>query len=117
MEAHPVTVSPGLLVVLAMLSTFRLTWLVNNDTIARPLRAWAYRHDVKRHGPVDDDEVPPLSYFVTCPWCVSMYVAPPVAVATVLWGDNRVILIALVALASSAVTGAAASVLKGWLGG
>lgn len=100
-----------LLTALAVLATFRLTWLINNDTIARPLRAWAYRHDVKRHGPLEDDEVPPLSYFVECPWCVSMYIAPIVAVVTVLWGDNRVVLIGLLALAASAVTGITASLL------
>jgi len=109
-------VNAWLLVVLAVLATFRLTWLINNDTIARPLRSWAYRRDVKRHGPLDDDEVPPLSYFVTCPWCVSMYLAPPVAVVAVLWGDNRVVLIVLLALAASAVTGITASLLGRVLG-
>jgi len=98
---------PVLLVFLAIAATFRVTWLINNDTIARPLRVWARKHD----------EVPPLSYFVQCPWCVSMYVSVLVATVTVLWGDNRVVLIGLLALTASALTGIVASLLNRVLDG
>jgi len=108
---------PVLLVFLAIAATFRVTWLINNDTIARPLRVWARKHDESRHGPLEDDEVPPLSYFVQCPWCVSMYVSVLVATVTVLWGDNRVVLIGLLALTASALTGIVASLLNRVLDG
>jgi hypothetical protein len=93
-----------LLVVLAVVATYRVTRLINRDTITAPLRRAVLRLD-ERHGPMEDDEVGRWTYFITCPWCVSMYVAAIIATVTVLWGDNRVVLIGLLTLAGSAVTG------------
>jgi Protein of unknown function (DUF1360) len=101
-----------LLVVLAIASVFRLTWLINNDTIATPIRRWA----IKRDGDIEIGEVGRWSYFVTCPWCVSIWLAPPVALVTVLWGDNRAVLVGLLALSASARTGIVASLLGRVLG-
>lgn len=59
-------------------ATLRLTRLVTHDTITKPVRALAARHDARRSlaagtPPVD---APGRVYsFLTCPWCVSVYVA------------------------------------------
>jgi hypothetical protein len=45
------------------------------------------------------------SYFIHCDWCVSVYLAPIVAGATILWPDNRVLVGGLIALTASYVTG------------
>jgi hypothetical protein len=75
------------------LAVHRLTRLVTEDVITRPLRAriirWAY--DRRPYGilvsevdrshaywdarPRGDDEAPKLAALLTCPWCVSVYVA------------------------------------------
>ena len=82
-----------LLVVLAMLSTYRLTRLVTADRITQALRAWV----VSRNRT--------LGYLVTCDWCLSIWVAPIPAAAVVLWPDSQAVWAALIALSASAVTG------------
>ncbi len=82
-----------LLVVLAALSTYRLTRLVTADRILQAPRAWTVRR------------YPRLGYLVTCDWCFSIWVAPIPAVAAVLWPDNRLVWVALIALSASALTG------------
>lgn len=58
----------------------RLTRLAVEDEITRPIREWVTR----RSGPPGDDEEPTgLAYFVTCPWCVSIWLAAGWAVLTV----------------------------------
>jgi hypothetical protein len=94
-----------LMVVLTILAVFRVTRLVNEDTITAPLRRWV----VGRDGELEPDEVGRWGYFITCPWCVSIWVGTVVSVVAVLWGDNRVVLIGLLALAASASTGLIAS--------
>jgi hypothetical protein len=73
------------------LATFRLTWLVTEDTILdRP------REAVRRRGGK-------LAYFVGCPWCTSIYLAAIVVVLAALcpgWFQY-----VAVALAFSAVAG------------
>jgi Protein of unknown function (DUF1360) len=76
------------------LAVHRLTRLVTRDTITRPLRAgmiagayarayepgsdwvqsersWAEWDEV----PLDDDDAPPMAAFITCRWCVSIWIA------------------------------------------
>lgn len=53
--------------VLGALAVHRLTRLVVDDKITEPLR--------ERVTGAGDDEPEGLAYFVTCPWCVSMWVA------------------------------------------
>lgn len=55
--------------VLGALAVHRLTRLITADKIAEPLRERA----VEVAGPSDEPEG--LAYFVTCPWCVSMWLA------------------------------------------
>jgi hypothetical protein len=79
--ARPVSV-PGvdaallvLYTLLGLLATARLTRLVTADRISRPFRAAI----VRRYGPSSA-----VGYLVHCRWCVSLYIAGPVA-AAVLW--------------------------------
>lgn len=86
-------------VVVDALATYRLTRLVVEDEIAAPLRdrVWAR----------DDPGMARIGYLVTCPWCVSFWVAVAVVAARRAapgpWG------LAARVLAFSAVTGAAAN--------
>lgn len=64
-----------LMVALGALVTARLTRLISADRVALPLRAAI----VRRYGPSSA-----LGYLVHCRWCVSLWIAPPVA-AGVLW--------------------------------
>jgi len=62
-------------VLAGLFATARLTRLLSADRVLLPLRAAI----VRRFGPSSA-----LGYLVHCRWCVSMYMAPPVA-AAVLW--------------------------------
>jgi len=86
-------VTGWLLVTLAWLAVFRLAWLITHDFIAAPLRA---RVQARSEW---------WDVFITCPWCVSVWVGAVVAPVVIWWGDNRVVLAGLLALAASAVTG------------
>lgn len=59
---------------LAFGATARLTRLLTTDKILEAARRWV----VHRTDTMPTDRAERLSYFVTCPWCVSMWVAPPV---------------------------------------
>lgn len=81
------------LIVLVVLSTYRLTRLVTADRILQAPRAWIVRRSQR------------LGYLVTCDWCFSIWVAPgPVAVATI-WPESRVVWAILIGLSASALTG------------
>lgn len=59
-------------VVLSLLAIWRLARLVAVDEITRPIREGiANRSDW-------------LGYLVTCPWCISIWLAPLIAVPTVM---------------------------------
>lgn len=88
----------ALLLVLAALATYRLTRLVTADRITEPIRSRI------------EDRSEFAGYLVTCDWCLSIWIAPLPATAVVLWPDNRVVLVALVALSLSALTGIASLV-------
>lgn len=83
-----------LLVLLAVLATARLTRLINDDAILDRPRAWVQRGGESK-----------LAYFVTCPWCVSIWVGACVAVATYDWHAYGVVQVGLLMLAASHVTG------------
>lgn len=77
----------------------RVTRLVNMDEITDPLRIWIMR----RTGTEST-----LSYFISCPWCVSIWVAA-VAAFPVLWAIGLPLwLAALLIPAASWFTGLAA---------
>lgn len=84
------------------LAVYRLAHLVTQDVVLDTPRdrvmTWAL-----------DNKHPKLRYFVTCPWCVSMWCAPAVVVLRRRWkgwdGVSR-------ALAFSAVAGIISSALE-----
>lgn len=82
-----------ILLLLALGSTWRLARLFTVDEITRPLR--------DRIARVNDW----WAYLITCPWCLSIWLAPLPAWLAVYYGDNRVVLVALVALTSSLAAG------------
>ena len=103
------------------LCVYRITRLVVEDYLLLTPREAVIRYAYGRKGhksdatvptggwvrQVDDDDAPPrLAEFVTCPWCVSMYVAAAVAglgaVFVTDWGAATTI---AVAFAASAVCG------------
>jgi len=87
----------ALLFVVAALATYRVTRLVTADKITEPLRVFAQRRQW-------------TGYLAQCDWCLSIWVAPGPALCVVLWPDNRAVLVGLLALAFSAVTGLVATV-------
>lgn len=82
-------------------ATTRLTRLVVDDRITLSFRQWAIRRSPEGL----------LSYLVTCPWCVSPYVATVVAIPAVWWGCDflpwhvRFVLSALLIPTASQVAG------------
>lgn len=85
-----------LLVALTIGAIMRLTRIVTADYLTSPIR----ERLTDRWG-----EESKRAYLLTCDYCASIYVAPPVATVAVLWGDNRVIIIALIALTASLFAG------------
>jgi hypothetical protein len=72
----PAVIALAVLVVLAgLFATARLTRLIAADRILLPLRAAA----VSRFGPSSA-----IGYLLHCRWCLSLWLAPPVA-AGVVW--------------------------------
>ena len=80
---------------LITLAAYRLTRIITVDKVTERPRAWAEDRAADGH--------PKLAYFVTCPWCVSMYVAAAVVAITDLIAS--VPLPGLQALAASTVCG------------
>jgi hypothetical protein len=88
------------LVVMA-LAVARLTGLVTEDKITEGLRS----RILSRF-----DEDSRLGYLITCPWCVSIYLAA-VAAPLVWWhSGNPVVMIPAIALAFAQIAGMAASI-------
>ena len=77
----------------ATLTTYRLTRLVTADRITERLRIEV------------DSRSKNLGYLITCGWCLSIWVAPPVAWIVYEWGDRTLVRVAVLALAMSALTG------------
>jgi hypothetical protein len=85
-----------LLVVVTVLAVARLTRLVTVDYLLHPLR----ERVAARFGPDGN-----VAYLVSCPWCLSVWLAGPVVAVAVAWPDNRVVQAVMVALAASHVAG------------
>jgi len=81
--------------VLAVGATWRCTLLIVADEIVRPRREWA------------EDRVGTawFSYLISCPWCMSIWVAPLVVGSGLAWGNGWGWQLATGALTASAVTG------------
>jgi hypothetical protein len=81
--------------VVAVLAVARLTRLLVEDRITNSLRLWVIRKYGKSSMP---------AYFIHCPWCMSIWIAPLVMPVAVLW-PNRWVLLALSIPAASYLTG------------
>lgn len=82
-----------LLVLLVLGAVWRLARLVAIDFITEPARLWVDRRSTW------------LGYLVSCPWCISVWIAPLVAWPALWWPDNRVIWLVLLSLTASGVAG------------
>lgn len=89
-----------LLLALYALAIMRLTRLINADEITDPIRMWA----ANKYGPEST-----LYYFLTCPWCVSIWLALGTAWIPLLLVDLPLWLWVFLGLAVSHLTGLAAS--------
>lgn len=98
------------------LAVARVTRLVNVDRITEAPRDWLLARlwlraaggdpEFARTWRLDEDaDKPLLVYLVTCPWCVSIYVAAVAAPIAYLWGDTPWLFVPALALAFSQVTG------------
>lgn len=98
---------PVIVIVMYMLAVARGTTLITHDEITRPMRAaFVRRFDPRRlaHrwvmyllGPDDDA--------TGCPWCVSIWVGSVTAPIVWWWGGSPAVLVPVIALATSQVTG------------
>ena len=91
------TANEALTLVVDALSAYRITRLITKDTLTEEFRerVIAVSYDVERDHPEpsftgprtwhetfeNDDDPPKLAYLITCPFCVSVYVAAGVVVA------------------------------------
>lgn len=88
----------GVLVLLAIGATMRITRLVTHDYLTERPRRWLQRRLPEK-----------LAYLIGCPWCASFWIGGGVAVVTVLWPSNRVLIAAWLALTASMVSGLGAN--------
>lgn len=103
--------NPWLVVVLIALTTYRLTRLIVDDRISKPVvdrvQEWAERRWIAKRPDSDtnsDQWQSSVAYLFSCPWCVSVYVAGAVTVVVDAWFEP-VALPVLVAVVASGVTG------------
>lgn len=82
----------------------RICRFVNDDYLARHLRAFV----IRRFGPQHD-----VSYGIACPWCSSIWVAAAVLPVAWFYGEHPGFLIPAAALSASWLVGIAASLLDG----
>jgi len=86
--------------VVAALAVARVTRLITDDYLIAPIRQAL----IKRWGVKSK-----LSYLLTCPWCMSVWVGAAVAAGAWKWGDSGWFIVPAVALAASHVTGVLAT--------
>jgi hypothetical protein len=89
------TIPAWLLFLLVLGAVHRLSRLVTADYVTKPMRTWINRRFGENR----------LSYFITCDWCVSLWIAAVVAPVAIVWPTNRVIIAGLLALTASAFAG------------
>lgn len=70
--------------VIDALATHRLTTLVKDDKILEDVRAAVW----SRYGSPEDEDAHKLSYFLTCPWCLSIYLGTLVSGLRLLWPNG-----------------------------
>jgi hypothetical protein len=78
---------------LGFLACYRLTRLFTADEITKPIRIWAHNRN------------PWAGYLISCDWCLSIWLAPLIAIPLTQWPENPLILVLFASLGLSAVTG------------
>ena len=81
------------LLLLTFGAVWRLSRLIAVDFICERLRFWGERRS------------PWLGYLLSCPWCISIWIAPPIAALAVLLPENLAVWIGLTALTASGAAG------------
>lgn len=94
------TLQVALVMLWAALAVARMTRLVTQDEITRPLRGMVLRR-LNDENPVHLK----LAYLLECPWCVSIWVGAAVFSAVAMWPGSVVLWIALSTFAASQITG------------
>jgi hypothetical protein len=118
---YPVVVHPGLTLLLYALAVARVTYLITDDRILcgprEAVKAWAFRRAAAKMAPGEqmdeaheDCDIPYLYYLVTCPWCVSIWMALPAAIIWWNWPTEWWTLGPAILLAFSYVTGKLAQI-------
>jgi hypothetical protein len=97
-----------MIIALTVLAIARVTRLITTDHVFDTQRDWVLSH-VMREGREEPAWRVLLAYLIFCPWCMSMYVAAPVACAYAVWGETMPYMTVVLALAASHVTGFLAS--------
>lgn len=85
-----------LVLVLWVLAVMRVTRLINFDTVMN----WLHNMVGNTWGPGSWQ-----AEFVSCPWCIGMWVALLTAWVPIFYPDNRGVQVLLLALAASMITG------------
>jgi hypothetical protein len=99
------------LILLTLLTVARAARLVTVDYLTKPLRRWlAGTEEQYLDGELIDaglglDDRPMVGYLVTCPWCSSVWLSPPLVSVVVFWPDNRLVWVLVLAGAASYVAG------------
>lgn len=100
----------ALLIVLMLLAVARAARLVTADKITEPVRDWITKVVRDDEGAQIGCGRPKLLYFITCPWCTSIWIGAVAATLVVVWPDNRVVWVLMALGAASQVAGYAALV-------
>lgn len=90
----------------------RVTRFINDDTLAESLRGHWRVFWIRRLGP-DHPALAKAAVFISCPWCVSVWVATALTPLAYHWGDTPWFTIPAVALSISWVYAVTATHLDG----
>lgn len=99
-----------LLVLLYLVAVARAARLITADKITEGLRFKICRVVRDADGLITEVGRARLLYFVTCPWCTSIYLAAGLGAAVVWAPDAKLTWLAVLTLAASEVAGMAAGV-------
>ena len=91
-----------LVYLLAAFATYRITRFITADALFEPARE-------RLEGICEDRGWHRAAYLLNCDWCLSVWVAFVAAILVTLWPDNRVLIVVLLAMTFSAVTGLAST--------
>jgi len=91
-----------LLVILAAFATYRITRFITADALFEPVRE-------RLEALCEDRGWHRLTYLLNCDWCLSIWIAPLPASVIMFWPDNRALILGLIILTLSAITGLAST--------